>query len=61
MRFIRDDVRVRDLDKRYKNSMRRYATRVIRTCGAAYSWNIALMIPLWETRAVVEKVLLKGA
>jgi hypothetical protein len=41
MRFIRDDIRVRDLDKRYKKVMRRYTSSFVSTNSGGYSWNMA--------------------
>lgn len=57
MKFIRDDIRVRDLDARYKKTMRKaaamYADRIYSAWGARFE--------RWTLRAAVEKVHLKGA
>ena len=61
MRFIRDDIRVRDLDKRYKKVMRRYASSFVSANSGGYSWNMAQNIPIWNWATRVESVSLKGA
>ena len=58
MRFIRDDIRVRDLDKTYKKVMRLHAKRSV---PYAPTWFMALKIPQWEWAALIEKLALKGA
>lgn len=58
MRFIRDDIRVRDLDAQYKKVMRRHAMRAI---PFTPTWNLAVKIPLYAWAALVEKVAIKGA
>lgn len=61
MRFIRDDIRVRDLDKRYKKVMRRYTSSFVSANSGGYSWNMAQNIPIWNWAVRVESVSLKGA
>jgi hypothetical protein len=59
--FIRDDIRVRDLDRKYKKRMRLEAKRAACLYRGQPSWNMAVNIPIWDLAAQFEKVTLKGA
>ena len=60
MKFIRDDIRVRDLDARYKKVMRREANKFsgnVFRYGAYWHGRF----DMWALAAAVEKVYLRGA
>lgn len=58
MRFIRDDIPVRQLDKRYKRTIRRMASMTAsRMVG--YSWHTRYKV--WDLSAALEKVMMRGA
>ena len=61
MRFIRDDIRVRNLDTRYKRAMRHHSIRVADTQMGGPSWNMAVNIPRWNFIGALVKLHLKGA
>ena len=62
MRFIRDDIRVRDLDKRYKKVMRLHAQRTVWAQRVfAPAWCMPLAIPVWRHHMLAEQLSLKGA
>lgn len=61
MKFIRDDIRVRDLDARYKRAARWCAMRDVGRCMGPRSWNMATNIPIWDAHTQFEKLYLKGS
>ncbi|MDD3885115.1 MAG: hypothetical protein PHW66_09350 [Gallionella sp.] len=61
MRFIRDDIRVRDLDKRYKKVMRHHAGVFTTQAFRWTPYHHHTRFLAWAMSAVIEKLALKGA
>jgi hypothetical protein len=61
VRFIRDDIRVRDLDKTYKKVMRRHAGVFTTQAFRWTPYRQHTRFLAWAMSAVIEKLALKGA